>query len=905
MGTATRSPRYPDAAHPPAALAEPGFRPKVVAMIDRFADAVSDRYRIERELGAGGMATVYLADDLKHERKVAIKVLRPELAAVVGGERFLSEIETTANLQHPHILPLFDSGEAGGLLFYVMPYVEGESLQDRLDRERQLPVDEAVRITTDVAEALHAAHQRGVVHRDVKPANILLSGGRPLVADFGIALALSHAGGGRLTETGLSMGTPYYMSPEQASADRDATPASDQYSLACVLYEMLVGEPPFPGGSAQAVLARILTADPTPPSELRRSVPPHLDAVVMRGLEKLPADRFPDLREMVRALRDEGHRYAAGRSRTGERSPRRGPATLVPWTLAAVATILAGAAWLRPGPSVFPADDRRLAIPMQEDAQLPLGQLVPFGVDAGFFAVSPDARTLVHLGYDGDRVRLYRRPLNSYESTIFPGTEGAFWPFFSPDGAWVAYFASTALWKVPVTGGEPVRLADAPNPAGGVWGEDGRILFSIMEGGRLMSVSDAGGQGTLVEAEMTYEAPVQLPGGGLLVAEGPPAEVRLRTADGLWKTVLEGKRPQLLPSGHLTFVRGRTLYAAEFDEDRGELLSEPVPVLEGIRAQGSWAAYEFGADGSLFYVPGENADLGVPVFVDADGVADTLAIPRGLYGHLALSPDERRIVTYEIAGDFALSVLDVRSGRGQLLDRAPSMAQSLWSRAGDRVAYSRSAHGSDTIEIVVRDPSSTLETVLTQSEHELLVSDWSPDDRRLLFAEWTTDRGGEIQVIDVAAGAEPEMLLGGDAEEWGAVFSPDGNWIAYTSDRSGTYEVYVMPYPAGPEAGSVKISSHPVSEEPHWSFEGDAVIYRSMGDWWRVPISFRPRPEPGTPERVMRGAFLNVPGKSWDLLRDGRFLLSDGPRETTFDRIHVIPNFADEVARRIAESRPD
>ncbi len=527
-------------------------------MIDRFADAVSDRYRIERELGAGGMATVYLADDLKHERKVAIKVLRPELAAVVGGERFLSEIETTANLQHPHILPLFDSGEAGGLLFYVMPYVEGESLQDRLDRERQLPVDEAVRITTDVAEALHAAHQRGVVHRDVKPANILLSGGRPLVADFGIALALSHAGGGRLTETGLSMGTPYYMSPEQASADRDATPASDQYSLACVLYEMLVGEPPFPGGSAQAVLARILTADPTPPSELRRSVPPHLDAVVMRGLEKLPADRFPDLREMVRALRDEGHRYAAGRSRTGKRSPRRGPATLVPWTLAAVATILAGAAWLRPGPSVFPADDRRLAIPMQEDAQLPLGQLVPFGVDAGFFAVSPDARTLVHLGYDGDRVRLYRRPLNSYESTIFPGTEGAFWPFFSPDGAWVAYFASTALWKVPVTGGEPVRLADAPNPAGGVWGEDGRILFSIMEGGRLMSVSDAGGQGTLVEAEMTYEAPVQLPGGGLLVAEGPPAEVRLRTADGLWKTVLEGKRPQLLPSGHLTFVRGRT-----------------------------------------------------------------------------------------------------------------------------------------------------------------------------------------------------------------------------------------------------------------------------------------------------------------------------------------------------------
>ena len=212
----------------------------------------------ERELGEGGMATVYLADDLKHERKVALKVLKPELAALVGAERFLAEIKTTANLQHPHILPLHDSGDADGFLFYVMPYVEGESLREKLDREHQLPVDEAVRIATDVAEALQSAHERGVIHRDVKPANILLSKGRPLVADFGIALAVSAAGGGRLTETGLSLGTPYYMSPEQASADRELTAASDVYSLGCVLYEMLVGEPPYTGANAQVVLAKIL-----------------------------------------------------------------------------------------------------------------------------------------------------------------------------------------------------------------------------------------------------------------------------------------------------------------------------------------------------------------------------------------------------------------------------------------------------------------------------------------------------------------------------------------------------------------------------------------------------------------------------------------------------------------------
>ncbi len=214
---------------------------------ERLTTALEGRYNIERELGGGGMATVYLAQDLKHDRKVALKVLSPELGAIVGAERFLGEIKVTATLQHPNILPLFDSGEADKLLFYVMPLVEGESLRERLDREKQLSVDEAVRIVMEVADALDHAHRKGVIHRDIKPANILLSDGRPLIADFGIALAVSVAGGGRLTETGLSVGTPYYMSPEQAAADRELGAASDVYSLGCVLYEMLVGEPPHTG----------------------------------------------------------------------------------------------------------------------------------------------------------------------------------------------------------------------------------------------------------------------------------------------------------------------------------------------------------------------------------------------------------------------------------------------------------------------------------------------------------------------------------------------------------------------------------------------------------------------------------------------------------------------------------
>ena len=216
-------------------------------LLGRLQSALADRYRLDREVGAGGMATVYLAEDVRHDRRVALKVLRPELAAVIGAERFLAEIKLTANLQHPHILPLFDSGEADGYLFYVMPFIKGETLRDRLNREKQLPVADAVRITTEVASALDYAHRHGVIHRDIKPENILLHDGQALVADFGIALAASKAGGSRMTETGMSLGTPHYMSPEQAMGEREITARSDVYALGAVLYEMLTGDPPFTG----------------------------------------------------------------------------------------------------------------------------------------------------------------------------------------------------------------------------------------------------------------------------------------------------------------------------------------------------------------------------------------------------------------------------------------------------------------------------------------------------------------------------------------------------------------------------------------------------------------------------------------------------------------------------------
>ena len=250
----------------------------MIEQLQQLRSAIADRYRIERELGQGGMATVYLAHDLRHERKVAIKVLRPELAAVIGAERFVREIRTVAALQHPHILGLIDSGEVNGTAYYVMPFVEGESLRDRLSREKQLPVGDAIRIATEVASALDYAHRHGVIHRDIKPENILLHDGQALVADFGISLAVSEAGGTRMTETGMSVGTPYYMSPEQAMGQREITARSDVYALGCVLYEMLLGEPPFTGPTAQAIVAKVMTEEPRPLTLRRRTILPHIES---------------------------------------------------------------------------------------------------------------------------------------------------------------------------------------------------------------------------------------------------------------------------------------------------------------------------------------------------------------------------------------------------------------------------------------------------------------------------------------------------------------------------------------------------------------------------------------------------------------------------------------------------
>lgn len=384
--------------------------------ISRLNAALEGRYTIERELGQGGMATVYLADDLKHERKVALKVLKPELAAVVGAERFLAEIKTTANLQHPHILPLFDSGEADRFLFYVMPYVQGETLADRIKREKQLPVDEALGIATSVASALQHAHERGVIHRDIKPGNILLQDGQPVVGDFGIALAVGGAGSARLTATGLSVGTPYYMSPEQATGDQVVGPASDTYALACVLYEMLTGEPPYPGSTAQAVLGRIIQGVPVSATAVRKSIPSNVDAAIRKALEKIPADRFTGAQAFAKALADPNYRHGADAGGVGSASVRMRRVAVAGWAAAAasMAALVVGSTLGSPEPL---RRVERFAVPFLEGQE-------PVFVGPNGYDLSPDGRGL------GDDRASYRHrglaqlpdlPVDELTSRSMPG----------------------------------------------------------------------------------------------------------------------------------------------------------------------------------------------------------------------------------------------------------------------------------------------------------------------------------------------------------------------------------------------------------------------------------------------------------------------------------------------------
>ena len=878
--------------------------------VTRLNAALEGRYHVEHGIGEGGMATVYLADDVRHERKVALKVLKPELAAVLGAERFLAEIKTTANLQHPHILPLHDSGEADGFLFYVMPYVEGDTLRDRLDRDKQLPIDEAVQIATGVANALQAAHEAGIVHRDIKPGNILLSRGEPLVSDFGIAIAVGSAGGDRLTETGLSVGTPYYMSPEQATGDQGVGAQSDIYSLAAVLCEMLTGDPPYLGSTAQAVLGQIIAGEAPSVTDKRASVPIHVDATIRKALERLPADRFTSATEFAAALGDPS--FAHGETPATAVGPSNGLWKMASGALALGLTAALLVPALRPEPAAPVL--KTVLDPVTAEIGLPWGSLA---------AISPDgSRMIVPIRNETGDLQLGLKTRSILDVTPLPGTEGARNPVFSPDGRSIVYAVGTDLVKRPVVGGTTITLATDVEPARVAldWLEDGTILYEqavpVEEGfRRIVEISENGGEVIRHVFASTDEvvAPVWvqgLPGGrGALVVACTGSQTACTTdradlflvdADGERNEVIASQvsRAWYVPTGHVVYATaGGAIVAQEMDVGALEVSPTVIPLFDGVRISLGTADMVLGDDGTVLYVTGTGlaTDGFELAWVDREGneeAVDPGENPRRFAG-VALSPGDQFIAT-AILGDRSRDVWvkELPNGPLQRLTDVGTAGEPTWIGSGDSVAYVEFGPGS----LVRRQPrdgrGSVGDSVLMLAEGYVADIEFAADGAWAAFADRDADRTGQelrLGRANLVSGEVEQAVLGHDAYQMNIDLSPDGRYIAYSSGPGDQRRVFVRPFPEL-ESALVQVSTA-TGHTPVWSRGTNELFYLVSGTGTRTLTAAEYATEGGF--RVLSrtplfetGAYdLAATWEPYDVSADGqRFLFVRRPRAGALER---------------------
>ena len=879
--------------------------------LSRLAAALADRYRIEREIGAGGMATVYLAQDIKHDRRVAIKVLRPELAAVIGAERFLAEIKTTANLQHSHILPLHDSGSVDGFLFYVMPYVEGESLRDRLNREHQLPVSDAVRLATEVASALDYAHRHGVVHRDIKPENILLHDGSALVADFGIALAVSTAGN-RMTESGMSLGTPNYMSPEQAMGERDITPRTDVYALGCVTYEMLIGEPPFTGPTAQAIVARVMTEEPRGITAQRKSVPPHVEAATRVALSKLPADRFATAAEFASALNDHTRVTTMQSYTLPVRKSSWRPAAIIAAIALIAGTGLGAMLWR--GARVTDRAVVRVLMTLPDS-----GGVRP--VDNINVAISPDGKRIAYIGPSRTERMLWVREMDDFQGKPLAGTEDAQAPFFSPDGSEIGFFgkggSEAKIFAVPVAGGI-VRtvLAAGSSPFGGSWAKDGNIYF-VTANGALAKVPAAGGALSVVSepdtahGEQDYDYPEILPNGKAAIVQvwkGSPGQndieaVSLKT--GKLTKIVKGTYARFLPPSKLLYgTSDGRVFAVDFNEDKLTMTGAPAQVLDYVQTDDRNGTLQFAISrsGTLVYIPGEAAARQI-VWVSKNGVETPVdSTWSGAFSDVVLSPDGNRLAMTILADDGgAIWVKRLPNGSLTRLSFIGAADRPVWTPDGRSVAYMATAQGKRTAWMRRADGSNDEQSV-NRKAPQLDEITFSPDGKfTVLRSQGTSANTRKLLVAPAGSDSVPRSLVKTEYDNFGAEISPDGKWLAYTSNESKQNEVYVRPFPSVDSARwTVSVNG---GAEPRWSRDGRQLFFRTpAGDMMGVQVAQGSGFLPSTPVKLFNNPHLLTDGfhQSYDVTGDERFIMIRSS-EKNAQALGVVINWGAEISRRPAK----
>ncbi len=901
-------------------------------------------YRIVEKIGEGGMGVVYRAHDERLDRDVAIKVL-PEAVAqdVQRLARFEREAKLLASLSHQNVATLHGLEEMEGQRFLVMELAEGETLAEQI-KKGPIPVDDALDYARQIAEGLEAAHEQGIIHRDLKPANVMLSpDGNVKVLDFGLAKVwhpdesnadLTHSPTltGQMTAAGVLLGTAAYMSPEQARG-RTVDRKADIWAFGVVLYEMITGTRAFAGDTTTDILATIIKDDPdwdALPVETTTSI----HRLLRRCLSKDPRNRLHDIADARIVLQslsiDDYYKDEAAATAPSGTSWR----TWLPWGLAAVFAALCVAILVGSPRNPSPGVVTKLLVGV-EPAEW-LGSVRDGGWDNETFrlsrtalALSPDGRHLIYSASDDTGSRLFLRAMDDTQALPITGTEGGVGPFFSPDGEWIGFWAEGNLKKVRTDGGPPMPVCDAPRaPFGASWGPDDTIVFGQYEGG-ILRVSADGGEPeeitVLAEGEFRHCHPQLLADGETLLFTVRRKETgdwdettivaqSLKTGDRN-TLVTNGADPRFAPTGHLVFVRLGSLMAVPFDPKRLEVTGGGAVVLEsvrqGVNAQNSAfdtfsGQFAFSPSGTLVHVPGGVwSDMtGSLVWVDREGLGEPLSAPTGPFIFPRLSPDGTRVAVNVWGFEQAdIWVCDIARGTlTRLTFDESAEGFPLWTPDGARITFSSNRSGRDNIYWIPADGSGAAEPLSALGNST--PASWSPDGQVLAIVEYTEASGSDIWMLPLEG--EPYPFIESPFEEMWPTFSPDGRWLAYGSDQSGQYEVYVTPYPGpGPK---VQISTAGANE-PVWAHNGRELFFRGEpnSEGFRpmcsVDITTVPSFLAGEPRKLFMGDFVGAtPVRNHDVSPDGRTFLMikrDPTQNEPVIQMYVTLKWFEELKRLV------